>query len=156
MKAFKVAKTRLYNLLNATAGIAGLTALCVFLLPAPVHSIPTVSTQYEQSLSENTHNQANVSPTLFDLHDLPIAKSSEPATVLIDPAAAIKEYRLLGVTIDDDKAIALLTSGSGQRIVKPGDTLEGFTLATISARDVSFQKDGISVTLTLPPDTRGR
>ena len=70
--------------------------------------------------------------------------------MIVDPAAEIKRYRLLGVTKSDDGAIALLSDGANTVSLKENERLAGFAAIAIGPRDITFQKGDVVASLTLP------
>lgn len=96
---------------------------------------------------------ANEAQPFFDLNRLPQPKRPEPPpapVATIDLAADIKRYTLLGITIGDREAVALLTSGAEPITLKERDQLAGFVLTHIQPREVIFAKDGVVTALSLP------
>ena len=90
---------------------------------------------------------------LFNLGSLPAVEAPPPPPVaepVIDPAAAIKRYTLLGVTVNEVGAIALVSVDGNQQSLKHGDRLEGFEVVGILPRQIDFQKDDVTASLVLP------
>lgn len=138
----------------ATATTAA-TGVFLLFLPAPERSLS------EQNKDETAAAPApRIAPTvtveelklLFSLTDLPKRAAPEPSPV--DPSAAIGRYRLLGVTMNDDEALALIADGNTQLTLRQGDMLAEFVVTRIRPRQVEFEKEGIAASLRLAGMTR--
>ena len=131
--------------------LAGLAAALLFWptpnRAAPVLTVPAPRPVLLQPMTEES------AIALFDLSTLPPIKAPPPPPVaqpVIDPAAAIKRYTLLGVTVNELGAIALLGGNGQQQSLKQGDMLDGFAVVQILPRQIDFQKNDIAVSLVLP------
>ena len=138
------------------ASLALLIAGAVFLVwPAPERTVPAIAHD-DNGLTDQVNGlelRAEKAQTLFNLAGLPAVPAPEPPPpqpATVDPAAAIKRHRLVGVSVHEEGALALLTDGLTHFTVATGDTLAGFTITKISARRVDFAKEGVRATLALP------
>jgi len=138
-----------YPLRLAVAAIVAASIALIF-LPPPTRNIPapiTVEAPLAISLSPLSAEQAE---SLFDLASLPVIEVPPPPPVIVDPAAALKRHTLLGVSLNETGAIALISDGVRQLSLKEGGVLAGFEVIRIWPRQVDFEKDGTTVSLSLP------
>ena len=139
--------------------LAFITAGVAFLIwPTPEPALPTVI-DHRNAPADQPDNQAlraEKAQALFDFASLPTAPAPEPLSpkpAAVDPAAAINRYRLVGVSVNEHGALALLSDGFAHFTIATGDNLAGFTVTKISPRRVDFEKDSIAATLSLPGHT---
>ena len=130
-------------------------AIAVLLWPAPTFTEPSRAEPFAQNgqTSRDVVLSADKANALFNLARLPSPEAPAPVpapVVRIDPAAALKRHRLLGITINENEAVALVTDGARQMLLKEGDSLADFVVKTISPRQVTFEKDGVVAALSLP------
>lgn len=135
-------------------------AICTLAIIVLLWPMPKLTTQFSaEPIIETEQNSYDIAlstdeaRTLFDFTRLPSPKQPEtpPAPAMtIDPAAAIKRHRLLGITINENEAVALLTDGTHQITLKRGDNLANFTVTHIRPREVVFEKGGVVAALSLP------
>ena len=147
-----------YSALRTAAGATALAALALVLWPAPQRDLVSETSPPADSEPRSADRVAFSGETLeafFRLDQLPAPKAPAPAVaavrvVEIDPAAELRRYRLLGVTITGDDAVALITDGARQFPLREGERLADFVAAEIRPREVKFEKDGVAATLSLP------
>jgi len=146
-----------YSTLRMISGATGLAALAILLWPAPERDLVSameLSADSRQSASRVALPGERLR-VHFRLDRLPAPKAPAPVVVAapaveIDPAAALRRYRLLGVTINEDDAVALITDGARQVLLKEGESLANFVATEIRPREVVFDSDGVVATLSLP------
>lgn len=146
---------RTYPVLRILAGAACVLALFILLRPHPEYpglSLAPPAFQQEPAPAGRVLTPERLN-AFFDIARLPLPKAPEPAPVLapvVDPAAAIKRHKLLGITISEDDAVALVSDGGRQILLKEGDSLAGFVATQIRPRGIVFEKDGVVAVLSLP------
>lgn len=87
---------------------------------------------------------------LFAIETLPPAPPPVIVEPPVDPAAGLRRHILVGVTMSESVAVALLFDGGRQIQVRKGDLIEGFNVAAIEPRRIEFRKDDVVVALELP------
>ena len=141
--------------LHVLAGVVCVAAFAALLWPAPklaVEPLAEVAAAPAAETGQHTLSVDRLTP-LFSPGRLPRAQAPSPSAApaaTIDPAAALKGHRLLGVTINEHEALALLTDGARRITLKEGDRLAGFTVSAIRPRQVMFEKDGVRAVISLP------
>lgn len=136
--------------------LAFIIAGVAFLIwPTPEQALPTII-DHRNASADQINNQAlraEKAQALFDFASLPAAPAPEPRApnpAAIDPTAAIKRYKLVGVSVNEQGALALLSDGFAHFTIAVGDKLAGFTVTKISPRRIEFEKESIAATLSLP------
>lgn len=146
------------NARHVAAVAAAATGIVLFFLPAPERPLGTQnSAEVAAAPAHQTAPAVTVEEfkPLFDLAGLPRPPAPEPPPAApIDPRAAIGRYMLLGVTVNDNEALALIADGGRQLTLRQGDVLAGFTVTQIRPRQVDFEKEGIAASLRLAETTR--
>lgn len=138
--------------MQALAVVTFLAAICVFFLPSPHMAPPAMKmgAAPEFTVNEELHLSYDHAYALFDHSVRPPEPTPTIAEPVVDPAAAISSYRLFGVTLHEDGAIALLFDGDRTFNLKEGDILEGFSVSNIEARRIEFRQGEIIAVLELP------
>lgn len=141
--------------LRVLAGVVCVAALAALLWPAPKLAVEPFAEGVAAPAAEigqHTLSADRLTP-LFSPGRLPRAQTPPPSAApaaTIDPAAALKRHRLLGVTINEHEAVALVTDGARRITLKEGDRLAGFAVSAIRPRQVMFEKDGVRAVISLP------
>lgn len=138
--------------MQALTVVTFLAAICVFFLPSSHMEPPTIKmgAAAQFTINEELHLNYDHAYTLFDHSVRPYEPAPIIAEPVFDPAAAISNYRLLGVTLHEDGAVALLFDGDRTFNLKEGDILEGFSASNIEARRIEFRQGEIIAVLELP------
>lgn len=83
----------------------------------------------------------------------PAPETAAPAPPpAFDPAA----YRLVGIVTDDKTRVAMVArqDGSDARPFRTGDAIDGWTISSITANEVTVEKSGITGRLRFPTPTQ--
>lgn len=88
----------------------------------------------------------------FELSKLP--PEERPIPPPLDPAAALRAFKLIGVVEADDTAIAVISDGSRAQPLKVGDALQGFRLIAAGGRRALFVQGEAHVEFSLAEGMR--
>jgi hypothetical protein len=129
-----------------------IAALGIFLWrPAPlVLPAANAGTVLETSIHRGDAISLERAKAYFDLSFLPAKLMPSVAPQPVDPAAGLQRYQLLGVTVNQTGAVALVSDGAHPFNVKLGYVLEDFIVSNIEPRRVEFKKDDTVAILELP------
>lgn len=86
----------------------------------------------------------------FDHAALPKQVIPQKSAPIIDPAADLKRWTLIGIVQSDQKAMALFSKGNLSTVREAGNELAGFTITKITPREVLFQNETLTHSLRLP------
>lgn len=143
---------RASKILSAVLFCAGVS---FFLLLVPRHDLPMrqLSPQTTINISKPTSLTADQIRDFFDISKLPETPTRAPVAEIIDPAADLLANQLIGITIGEGGAIALIKNGSEIIQLRIGDKFLGFDVLQILPRQVVFKKENLEARLDLPRAT---
>ncbi len=125
-------------------------AIAMIFLPPPSRTLPAMPAVNATIAETAPVLSSELAGRLFNLANLPAIEIPPPAPVIVDIAAALKRHTLLGVTLNETSAIALVSDGARQISLEEGAVLAGFEVIRIMPRQVDFRKDGVTASLSLP------